>query len=239
MPGFMTVKGGAASRVPKMVLHWKEVMSSEMMSNGTTSQITTRLSLGLSAAFLALLTVLHVLEPEFNTGHLISEYQLGDYGILMSLAFWLLGGSALLLAVALGPRLHTRDGRTGRWALLAIGAAFLIAGVFPPVRTPVVMGYLHGMSGLVAIFGSPIAFSLIGRSIARSEAQCQMSRNLRWATLVTWGGLWFFLVSLVVGSLNGQIDTLPPLVSLANRLLVVTYCIWLMAAAWSMTRALP
>jgi hypothetical protein len=32
-----------------------------------------------------MLTMLHFLEPEFNSGHLISEYQLGDYGFLMSL----------------------------------------------------------------------------------------------------------------------------------------------------------
>jgi hypothetical protein len=31
--------------------------------------------------------MLHVLEPEFNPPHLISEYQLGRFGWLMSLAF--------------------------------------------------------------------------------------------------------------------------------------------------------
>src|SRR5262249_21635231 len=114
-----------------------------------------RLSLGLCVVFLALLATLHVLEPEFNSGHLISEYQLGDYGFLMSLAFCLLGVSALLLAVSLWPRLHTRGGRIGSCWLLIIGAAFFVAGVFPPVQTPLIIGYLHGISGLVAIFGSP------------------------------------------------------------------------------------
>ena len=65
------------------------------MHNSTIPRVAARLSLGLSVAFLALLTMLHVLEPEFNSGHLISEYQLGDYGFLMSLAFCLLGASAL------------------------------------------------------------------------------------------------------------------------------------------------
>jgi predicted transcriptional regulator len=76
-----------------------------------------------------------------------------------SLAFCLLGSSALLLALSLGPRLRTRNGRVGWCGLLAIGAAFFIAGIFPPVQTPVVSGYLHGIAGLVAIFGSPIAFT--------------------------------------------------------------------------------
>jgi hypothetical protein len=164
---------------------------------------------------------------------LISEYQLGDYGFLMSLAFCLLGASALLLALSLGPCLRTRGGRIGWWGLLFIGAAFSIAGVFPPVRTPAIIGYLHGMSGLVAIFASPIAFTLIGRSLARREARLPLSRCLRWAALLAWGGLGFFLASLAVLSVTGQTDTpLPPWVSLANRFMVVTYCIWLMAAAW-------
>src|SRR4030095_1250340 len=182
-----------------------------MMNSGTIPRIGARLSLGLSVAFLALLTVLHVLEPEFNSGHLISEYQLGDYGFLMSLAFCLLGSSALLLALSLGPRLPTRGGRVGRCGVLAIGAAFFIAGIFPPVQTPVVSGYLHGIAGLVAIFGSPIAFTLIGRGLARSEAQVPLSRRLQWATLLAWIGFWFFLVSLAVVSLTDRLSTpLPP-----------------------------
>jgi hypothetical protein len=35
------------------------------------------LAIGLCVAFLAILSVLHVVEPEFNAPHLISEYQLG------------------------------------------------------------------------------------------------------------------------------------------------------------------
>ena len=51
------------------------------MNNGTVQRIAARFSLGLSVVFVALLMTLHVLEPEFNSGHLISEYQLGNYGI--------------------------------------------------------------------------------------------------------------------------------------------------------------
>jgi len=207
------------------------------MKKGTISRIAARLSLGLSLAFLALLAVLHVLEPEFNSGHLISEYQLGDYGFLMSLAFCLLGTGALLLALSLRPRLRTRGERVGWWGLLVIGTAFFIAGVFPPVQTPVIIGYLHGVSGLVAIFGSPIAFTLTGRSLASGDVLSLLSRRLRWATLTAWCGLAVFLASLTSASLTDQMNTpLPPWVSLANRLMVVTYCIWFMMAAWQSIR---
>jgi hypothetical protein len=206
-------------------------LSQSRPHNGTIRRIAARLSLGLSVLFLALLAMLHVLKPEFNSGHLISEYQLGDYGFLMSLAFCLLGASAALLALSLGPRLRTRGGHVGWWGLLVVAAAFFIAGVFPPVRTPVLIGYLHGIAGLVVIFGSPITFSLIGRGLARSEPRFPSSR-LQWATLAAWGGLWLFLASLVSISLTGQMDApLPWWVSLANRFLIVTYCIWFIAGA--------
>jgi len=205
---------------------------SQRRPNGDTiRRIAARLSQGLSVLFIALLTMLHVLEPEFNTGHLISEYQLGDYGFLMSLAFGLLGVSVALVALSAGRCLRTRGGQVGRWGLLVIAAAFLIGGVFPPVRTPVLIGYLHGISGLVAIFGSPVTFSLIGRSLARSEPQALSPNWLQWATLLAWAGLWLFLASLLISSLIGQTDSpLPWWVSLANRFLIVTYCIWLIAA---------
>ena len=211
----------------------------EIMNNGMIRRRAARLSLGLSVVFLALLATLHVLEPEFNSGHVISEYQLGDYGFLMSLAFCILGVSALLLAVSLGPRLRTRGARVGWWWLLVIGAAFFIGGVFPPVQTPLIVGYLHGISGLVAIFGSPIAFTLIGGSLLSSEPEFPLSR-LRWATLLAWGGFGLFLASLTVIRLMGQTDTpLPAWVSLANRFMIVTYCIWFMAAAWGAARKRP
>jgi hypothetical protein len=203
----------------------------EIISNGMMQRRAARLSLGLCAVFLALLATLHGLEPQFNSGHVISEYQLGDYGLLMSLAFCILGVSALLLAVSLAPRLRTRGGRVGWWWLLVIGAAFFIGGVFPPAQTPRIVGTLHGISGLIAIFGSPIAFTLIGASLASSEFP--WSHRLRWATLLAWGGFGSFLASLAVTGLMGQTDTpLPAWVSLANRFMIVTYCIWFMAAAW-------
>ncbi len=199
----------------------------------TTSRAARWLSLGLSFAFLSLLVVLHALEPEFNTGHLISEYQLGDYGLLMSLAFCLLGGSTLLLALALRPRLPTHGARVGWYGLLVIGAAFFVAGIFPPVQAPPITGYLHGVAGLVVIFGSPIVFACVSRGLARTEAPSVFSRRMRWATLAAWLGLGCFVGSLAIIAVTGQKDVpLHPSVSLANRFMIVTYCIWLISAAW-------
>jgi hypothetical protein len=80
-----------------------------------------RLSLGLVATFLGLLALLHFLEPEFNSGHLISEYQLGRHGWMMSLAFCSFGIGAMLLAQGLPPHPSTRSGRLGLRGLWLIG----------------------------------------------------------------------------------------------------------------------
>src|SRR5262245_41035932 len=40
------------------------------------------LTIGLGVAFLAILLLLHVLEPEFNPPHVISEYQLGRFWLV-------------------------------------------------------------------------------------------------------------------------------------------------------------
>src|SRR5262245_52233571 len=73
----------AAANAIGDISRWLTVRAFAMINHGTIPRIAARLSFGLSVAFLALLAVLHVLEPEFNSGHLISEYQLGKYGCLM------------------------------------------------------------------------------------------------------------------------------------------------------------
>jgi Protein of unknown function (DUF998) len=90
------------------------------------------LAIGLCAAFLAILSLLHVLEPEFNPPHLISEYQLGRFGWLMSVAFFCLGAAGLALFGAARQETDSKLGRFGAWGLLIISVAYFLAGTFPP-----------------------------------------------------------------------------------------------------------
>jgi MFS family permease len=124
-----------------------------------------RLSLGLvTTLFLGLLVILHFLEPEFNSEHLISEYQLGSHGWIMSLAFCTFGiGVVVLALISHG---STRNGRLGQRGLWLIGVALFAAGLFPPIPTRLVVVYVHGVSGLVVILASPIVFVLVSRSLA-------------------------------------------------------------------------
>lgn len=53
------------------------------------SKTAARITVVLSVTFLAILFLLHFLEPEFDPSwQMISEYQLGRYGWTMSLAFF-------------------------------------------------------------------------------------------------------------------------------------------------------
>jgi Protein of unknown function (DUF998) len=128
------------------------------------------LAIGLCVAFLTILSALHGLEPEFNPPHLISEYQLGRFGWLMSLAFFCLGTASLALFAAARQAIYIRSGRLGTWGLLIIGVAYFCAGIFPPDPKSFLGSLLHGIGGLVVILGSPMAFTLVSKGLMRNEA---------------------------------------------------------------------
>jgi hypothetical protein len=198
-----------------------------------------RLSFGLVTTFLGLLAVLHVLEPEFNSGHLISEYQLGRHGWVMSLAFCSLGMGAMLLAQVISSHRSTRSGRLSPWGLWLIGGALCTGGLFPPIATRPIVAYVHGVSGLVVIVGSPIVFLLASWSLARVPAWSGTSRHLRWATALAWLGFLSFLGSTAVFAGRAAGDAalgLHPAISLSNRLMITTYCLWFAVAAWAPAR---
>jgi hypothetical protein len=218
---------------------------------GKIQRVALYVSFGLVIFSLIILAVLHVLEPEFNTlGHLISEYELGNYGWLMSLVFFCLGGGSLSLVPAIKHDLRTKSGSIGGWWLMLIGIAFIGAGIFAPdsasgldqsaFATISVSGSLHTAFGLFVIFTAPIAFTLLYRSLTHNQQWFSVVRRLRWITLLPWVGLASFFVSLVVYGATRQpmvawLD-LRTLVSLTNRFMVLTYCVWLLFVTWCAVR---
>src|SRR5262245_31299427 len=119
------------------------------------------LAIVLCLAFLTILSMLHLLEPDFNPPHFISEYQLGRFGWLTSLAFFCLGVASFVLFAVARQEIHTRSGRFGIWGLPVIGVAYFCGGIFPPDPKWFVGSLLHGIGGLIVIFGSPIVFTLV------------------------------------------------------------------------------
>lgn len=181
--------------------------------------------------FLILLAVMHFLEPEFNPPHLISEYELGNFGFLMSFAFVSLGAGSLFLARAIWSDLWTKGGHFGRWWLLLIGIAYIGAGIFTPDPASIIESRLHGIFGIIVIFSSPIMFTLLWRSIVHHEQWSGVSDILKWMTILTWLGLLSFSASIFIfyGVAPGS-NTL--VVGWMNRFMVAAYSAWLITVAW-------
>jgi len=186
------------------------------------------LTIGLGVAFLAILSLLHVLEPEFNPPHVISEYQLGRFGWLMSLAFVCLGAASLALYSAARQQIHTTAGRVWAWGLAIIGIAYFVGGIFPPDPKWFLGSWLHGIGGLVVIFGSPIVFTFVSIGLARNDVSATAARPLLWTAAVAWLSLSLFWGSVASFHTSGSGSII---VGWTNRFLIMTYVLWLLVSA--------
>ncbi len=213
--------------------------------SAATSPRAAGLAFGLVAGFLILLIALHFLEPEFDPSwRWISEYELGRYGWMMSLAFVLWGGGALALLSAVGSYLRTLGGQVGRWWLFLITVALFGAGIFitDPITatTPSTAGDLHSLCGVFTILTFPIMATLLARSLAHNQEWTPVRRQLFWVTLLTWVGEFAFLAAIIASvAINHADPGLGPqiLAGWPNRFMVVTYSIWFIVVAWYAARS--
>jgi hypothetical protein len=189
-----------------------------------------------AAAFLALLALLHVLDAELDPSwHVISEYALGRHGWLMTLAFASLALSCGALAVAAWPRARGKVGRLGHGVLAVCAVGLALAAAFPtdPITTPpesaTTSGQLHmlgaTLGGLVP-FAAPLVTWSLTRTIASSR-----ERLLLWgAVAIVWIGELVFVGAMTLASDDGRLGP-GVLVGWPNRLMIVSYCAWLLAVA--------
>jgi Protein of unknown function (DUF998) len=186
--------------------------------------------------FFVLLAALHFIEPEFDPAkRLISEYELGRYGWVMSLAFFSLSVGALAMLLATWESSPTRRGVVGRWWFAAISAALFGAGIFYPYPIPNIASYIHGLCGAIVIATFPIAATLYSSGLARSQAWTSSRRRLRWATVLVWVGLLAFVGStIVLGILLQPVDRSNPnlFIGWQNRFMIASYSLWLLAVTW-------
>lgn len=203
-----------------------------------------RITVVLAAVFLSLLFLLHFLEPEFDPSwRMISEYALGRYGWMMSLAFFCWGGSMLALLVALWPSLKGVGGLIARGWLILIVAALFGAGIFrtnaitePATSTA---HNLHALCGAIVILTFPIVASLISGTLSRNLTWAHARGQLLWATLLVWFGQLAFLGSIIISNaINPAAGRVGPEVYLGwpNRFLVVVYILWLVIVARQVQR---
>lgn len=192
-----------------------------------------RIGLASAVLFLVLLTILHFIEPEFDPSRrMISEYELGHFGWLMSLAFFSLGVSVFAMLLSTWSLLATRSGLIGRWLFLVICIAFIGAGIFYPYTPPNIASYIHGICGLIVILTFPVAATLYNSGLTRNREWIASQGRLRWVTLLVWAGLLLFFGSIVIFHPVTTEDKTNLIVGWQNRFMIFTYSLWLIVVTW-------
>jgi hypothetical protein len=180
--------------------------------------------------WLAIIVLLHFIKPELDPRtHMISECACGASGWIMQLAFicmavscWTLAAAAWTLQPPLGPAL-----------LIACGVGFVGAGIFvtdpvlPTEKTQTLSGTLH----IVFAFAVMLIFPVMAISVSWSVGEQAIGHITRvWLLILaalTWGSLLGF-VAVAVRS----IKTPGTSIGYFERILVVTFTVWLTAAAF-------
>ena len=190
--------------------------------------------------FLVLIAALHFIKPEFEPSwRLLSEYAIGNNGWIMQVAFFFLSISSFACFFAIRSQIKSKTGKVGLWLLFIVGISIIVAGIF--VMDPVTAGKdeltthgsLHGMASMIGVPGLSIAAMLISFSLAHKNSYwafvkkpIKLAAYFSLICLV----LMFASVFIGLGKTGGKFGP-DLLVGWANRLLAVSWCIWLMLIA--------
>lgn len=191
-----------------------------------------------SALSLVLVIVLHALKPEYDPAwRFLSEYAIGEFGWVMRLAFFSIAISCLSLFVAVKSHVQTIGGKIGLGFLLATFVGLTMAGFFsidPITATPDQLtqhGSLHGLASMIGIPSLPIAAMLISLSLGRNKKWAFAKKTILWTANFTWMSV--VIMFGTIGAMLPQAGGFGPevLIGWPNRLLMLTYYVWLMTVA--------
>jgi hypothetical protein len=198
-----------------------------------------RRALAAGAAFLLLLVIVHFAKPDLDPSYRpISEYALGDYGFLMTLAFLAWGSSAVSLAVALRPHVRSLGGRIGLAFLVIGGAGPILAAIFPmdssqtPADAMTTSGHLHSL-GAVLGDGIPLGAAFITWSLVRRSPAWS---NVRWPLITTAALAWvgaFVMTATLAAAMSETGGQPEPNLALGwpARFMIVGYMSWILTVA--------
>jgi MFS family permease len=218
-------------------------MTTEQIAYGTISQ-----QGGLSPARMAqhatlivavMIVLLHGLKPEIDPSwRFISEYALGRYGWLMSVAFVTFGVAHLALVADV--RRYLSDSWPGRLALAALvvsAAGLTIAGVFttdavtadPSAVT--MSGRLHNLGGGMGM-AMPLAVALVTWQLLKHATWQRARRALLTSAALSLVGTVLSMVALgvLLSRSGGSFGPDVP-VGWPNRLEFATYGVWFLTVA--------
>ncbi len=206
----------------------------------TISQTSARLAIWASGLFLALLMLLHFIEPEFAPSwRFISEYSNGSYGWVMKLAFFSLGIANIALYFSIRSQVSGLWGKIGLTLLIVAAIAPIGGGLFDmdPLNTSKDQltneGNLHGMAAMIGIPATPIAALLISFNLVkRNQAWSVIRRSLLLTAHLTWISvvIMFATMFISLGKTQGVFGPDTP-IGWPNRFLVVCGAIWVITVA--------
>lgn len=200
---------------------------------------------GSAAVTLLTLALLHVMSPEFQPSwRMVSEYANGRHSWLLAVMFTSWALSSWLLAYALYPSAKTWPAKLGILFLVIAGLGEAMAAAFD-INHP-----LHMTAAILGMNGLPIAALLIGISFARSGHWGSARRSMLWLSQLPWVSVVLMSIAMALfftGLSRAGIVISPeskPLAELpagvmaiggwANRFLILSYCVWAIAAASSL-----
>jgi Protein of unknown function (DUF998) len=198
----------------------------------TISAPAARVAIAAAGAVLLLLASLHVLSPEFDPSwRVVSEYANGRYGWVLSLmfAFWAL--SSWALAVTVWSQVNGIGGKIALGFLIAAGVGESMASVFD-INHP-----FHNLAGMIGVLSLPIAAMMISVRLGHTQAWSAAKNVLLWTANLTWVSPVLMVAALIImirgytwpgNKMNADVIAV---VGWANRLLVVVYCVWVVAVA--------
>ncbi|MFF2890077.1 DUF998 domain-containing protein [Paenibacillus sp. NPDC057967] len=180
------------------------------------------------ALFILLLSILHLLQPEFDpTWRFISEYALGNFGWMMHVAFGLLAVAQISVAITIFPHIRTVTGYIGLVILGISAIGVIIAGIF--VTDPISMspddatfnGRMHSIGAMLDY--TPVAALLISLSLSRLDAWRPIKNRLLTSAVISIIAMLVFILQIPQ---DGQFGP-EVLAGLFGRILILADIAWL------------
>ncbi len=196
------------------------------------------LSFGCAATFLFVLAVLHNLKSELDPSwRMISEYAIGDHGWMMRLGLFCLSVSCFGLSLVL----IKKDLTPEAFLLTIVAIAPAGSAIFPtdPITAPwrqiSFVGRLHVAFAALFVTAFPVVITVVGWKAMKILLPKPVW--LLWASPLVWLGLTTFVVSIFYYRAMKRGFRPHVRIGWSNRFMMVTYCAWLMIAAFKLCAA--
>ncbi len=187
-----------------------------------------RISIAAGIAFASLLASLHVLEPEYDpTWRFISEYALGPYGWLMTLAFAALAVSLASAGLSLLPQVRGVAAYVGLFVLAVAVTGITLAAIFPTDPVTAAPGAATE-SGRLHVLGASLDYTPVGALLLSLDlTRSQAWRPVRAALFVT-AAITILATILFMALLPRDLVFGPgTYAGLAGRVLLLSYLGWI------------